>query len=274
MSHWASSADARRIFLPGRPRHFGRTLKVSVIIPVYNEFRAFDQVLERVRRAELPESCLKEIVVVDDGSTDGTAGRVRDYDQQGLVIGHQSVINSGKGTAVRVGIALASGDIILIQDGDLEYDPNDYKRMLDPIVRGDADVVYGSRFLGRPKGMAFRNLVANRILTAAANLLYGARLTDEATGYKAFRATVLDRITLTCRRFEFCPEVTAKVRRLGYKIHEVPVSYNARGIAEGKKIRARDGFEALWTLIKYRFVPRKAFLAPAKVLARAKSESC
>jgi len=238
----------------------GGAVKVSVIIPVYNEFRAFDEVLERVRRAPLPESCIKEIVVVDDGSTDGTAGRVRDYEHQGVVIGHQSAINSGKGTAVRAGIAMASGDIILIQDGDLEYDPNDYARMVEPIVRGDADVVYGSRFLGQPKGMALRNRIANRILTAAANLLYGARLTDEATGYKAFRATVLDGIALSCRGFEFCPEVTAKMRRLGYRIHEVPISYNARGIAEGKKIRARHGFEALWTLIKYRFTPRKRFM--------------
>jgi glycosyltransferase involved in cell wall biosynthesis len=249
-------------------------MKVSVVIPVYNEFPAFDQVLERVRRAPLPDSCAKEIVVVDDGSTDGTAGRVRDYDDQGVVIGHQSILNFGKGTAVRVGIALATGDIILIQDGDLEYDPNDYARIVEPIVRGEADVVYGSRFLGQSKGMAFRNLIANRVLTAAANLLYGARLTDEATAYKAFRATVLDRIALTCRGFEFCPEVTAKVRRLGYKIHEVPISYNARGIAEGKKIRARDGFEALWTLIKYRFTTRRSFMARAKVPTRTAGESC
>jgi dolichol-phosphate mannosyltransferase len=249
-------------------------MKVSIIIPVYNEFRAFDQVLERVRRASLPESCSKEIVVVDDGSTDGTAGRVRDYSHQGVVIGHQSVLNFGKGTAVRVGITLASGDIILIQDGDLEYDPSDYARIIEPIVRGAADVVYGSRFLGKPKGMAFRNLIANRILTAAANLLYGACLTDEATAYKAFRATVLDRIALKCRGFEFCPEVTAKLRRLGYKIHEVPISYNARGIAEGKKIRARHGFEALWTLVKYRFTPRKRLLARGNALAETVGESC
>jgi glycosyltransferase involved in cell wall biosynthesis len=244
-------------------------MKVSIIIPVYNEFGAFDQVLERVRRAPLPETCVKEIIVVDDGSTDGTAGMVRDYSHQGAVIGHQSVLNFGKGTAVRVGITLASGDIILIQDGDLEYDPNDYARIIEPIVRGEADVVYGSRFLGKPKGMAFRNLIANRILTAAANLLYGAGLTDEATAYKAFRATVLDRIALKCRGFEFCPEVTAKVRRLGYKIYEVPISYNARGIAEGKKIRARHGFEALWTLIKYRVTPRKGLIAPANTPSRA-----
>ena len=244
-------------------------MKVSIIIPVYNEFRAFDQVLERVRRASLPESCSKEIVVVDDGSTDGTAARVRDYSHQGVVIGHQSVLNFGKGTAVRVGISLASGDIILIQDGDLEYDPNDYARMIEPIIRGEADVVYGSRFLGLSRGMAFRNLIANRILTAVANLLYGARLTDEATAYKAFRATVLNRIDLRCRGFEFCPEVTAKVRRLGYKIHEVPISYNARGIVEGKKIRARHGFEALWTLIKYRFTSRKKLMSHATALAQA-----
>ena len=246
-------------------------MKVSVIIPVYNEFRSFDEVLERVRRAHLPESCTKEIIVVDDGSTDGTAARVSDYRLQGVVVGHESILNFGKGTAVRVGIRLASGDIILIQDGDLEYDPNDYARIIAPIVRGEAEIVYGSRFLGHPKGMAFRNLIANRILTTAANLLYGARLTDEATAYKAFRATVLDRITLRCRGFDFCPEVTAKVRRLGYTIHEVPISYNARGIGEGKKIRARHGFEALWTLLKYRFTPRKKFLTAPKVLARCGS---
>jgi hypothetical protein len=125
--------------------------------------------------------------------------------------------------------------------------------MLEPIVSGEADIVYGSRFLRLPVAMALPNRIANRILTAAANLLYGAQLTDEATAYKAFRATVLGEIHLECRRFEFCPEVTAKARRLGYRIHEVPVSYNPRGIAEGKKIRARDGWEALWTLLKYRF---------------------
>jgi len=246
-------------------------MKVSVVIPVYNEFRAFDQVLERVLRAPLLESCTKEVVVVDDGSTDGTAAKVKDYHSQGVVVGHQSVLNFGKGTAVRIGASLATGDIILIQDGDLEYDPNDYARIIEPIVRGDADVVYGSRFLGKPAGMAFRNLLANRILTATANLLYGARITDEATAYKAFRAGVLKNMALECRGFEFCPEVTAKLLRLGYKIHEVPISYNARGIADGKKIRARHGFEALWTLIKYRFMPRKGFLVQAREPAGAAS---
>ncbi len=224
-------------------------MKVSIVIPVYNEFRTFHQVMERVRRAPLLEGCEKEIVVIDDGSTDGTSQMLSD-------VMHRRIHHSGKGSAIRAGIELASGDIILIQDGDLEYDPNDYARLLEPIVKGQADIVYGSRFLGRRVTMAWRNRLANRILTAAANLLYGAHLTDEATAYKAFRAPVLREIHLACRRFEFCPEVTAKARRLGYRIYEVPVGYNARGIAEGKKIRARDGWEALWTLVRYRFTRR------------------
>jgi glycosyltransferase involved in cell wall biosynthesis len=232
-------------------------VKVSIIIPVYNEFRTFPEVLERVRKAPLPAGCAKEIVVVDDGSTDGTTGLVASSavanNDEPMVVVHHSVLNFGKGTAIRIGLAKASGDIVLIQDGDLEYDPNDYAAIVQPIVDGRADVVYGSRFLGAPVGMRRLNRVANRILTLAANLLYGAAISDEATAYKAFRAGVLRGVRLQCRRFEFCPEVTAKVRRLGYRIHEVPVSYNARGIAEGKKIRARDGFEALWTLIRYRF---------------------
>jgi dolichol-phosphate mannosyltransferase len=223
-------------------------MKVSIVIPVYNEFHTFSQVLERVRRAPLPAGCVKEIVVVDDGSTDGTA--------QLLGPERHVISHSGKGSAIRAGIQLATGDIVLIQDGDLEYDPNDYARLLEPIVSGQADIVYGSRFLGQPVAMALPNRIANRILTAAANLLYRAQLTDEATAYKAFRMSVLRGIHLKCRRFEFCPEVTAKARRLGFSIHEVPIGYNARGIAEGKKIRARDGWEALWTLLRYRFAPR------------------
>jgi len=225
-------------------------MKVSIIIPVYNEFRTFSQVLERVRRAPLPAGCAKEIIVIDDGSTDGTAQTLDE-------VTYQRISHSGKGVALRTGIDLATGDIVLIQDGDLEYDPNDYARILEPIVRGEAAIVYGSRFLAKPVAMARANRIANRILTAVANLLYSAQLTDEATAYKAFRTEVLRGIPLACRRFEFCPEVTAKARRLGFRIHEVPVSYNARGIAEGKKIRARDGWEALFTLVKWRFKPLK-----------------
>ncbi len=251
----------------------GLFMKISVIIPVYNEFRTLHQVLERVSLAPLPEGCSKEIVVIDDGSTDGTTQMIGEQARAGLIIGHYAARNSGKGAAIRMGLEIATGDIILIQDGDLEYDPQDFHKLLDPIVRGQADVVYGSRFLGRSTGMAVKNRIANWILAAAANILYRAHLTDEATAYKAFRASALRGLRLECRRFEFCPEVTAKLRRLGYRIHEVPISYNARNKADGKKIRARDGFEALWTLIKYRFAPRKRMICPPRLAKPAAASS-
>jgi glycosyltransferase involved in cell wall biosynthesis len=223
-------------------------VKVSILLPVYNEFPTLPLVLERVLDAPLPDGCSKEIIIVDDGSTDGTTVRV-----------HHSGANFGKGAALRIGIAKATGDIILVQDGDLEYDPRDYIRLLEPIVAGRADVVYGSRFLRGVKGMKLANWIANRILTLAANVLFRAGITDEATAYKAFRRNVLDSIELKCVRFEFCPEVTAKLRRVGCRIHEVPVSYNPRGVMEGKKIRWHDGLDALLTLVKYRFTPLSSF---------------
>jgi len=235
-------------------------LRVSILIPVYNEFRTLRAVLERVIRAELPAGCRKEIVVIDDASTDGSAALLEQYAGSGLVVVHHVGANRGKGAALRTGLAQATGDIVLVQDGDLEYDPNDYVLLLQPIVDGRADVVYGFRDWAGMKGP---NRLANRILTLTTNLLYGAGIQDEATAYKAFRAPVVRLVRLECVRFEFCPEITAKLRRLGYRIHEVPISYNPRGIAEGKKIRAKDGWLALWTLVRYRFARKRTFSIPA-----------
>ena len=238
-------------------------MKISIIIPVYNEVNVIPMVLDRVMKAALPAGCEKEIIIVDDGSTDGTSEILDRY--HGLVAIHHSVENFGKGAAIRIGIRKATGDIVLIQDGDLEYDPNDYLKVLQPIVDGHATVVYGSRFMGNLEGMKFANWLANKILTTTTNILYTCSITDEATAYKAFRIDVLRAMRLRCLRFEFCPEVTAKVRRLGHPIHEVPIKYNARGILEGKKIRWQDGFHAMWTLVKYRFTPLEQPAAEAKI---------
>ena len=234
-------------------------MKVSILIPVYNEFLTLPLVVQRVLAAPLPAGCEKEIVIVDDGSTDGTTELLRQYEDSPLVVVHHSIVNLGKGAALRMGIAKSTGDILLVQDGDLEYDPKDYLKILEPLVSGTAQVVYGSRFMKSVRGMKKRNWLANKILTTAANLLYQARITDEATAYKAFTREVADAVRLKCVRFEFCPEFTAKVRRLGYGIVEVPISYNPRGILEGKKIRWQDGVEALWTLLKYRGMAAKSF---------------
>ncbi len=162
-------------------------------------------------------------------------------------------VNRGKGAAIRTGLASASGDIVLVQDADLEYDPEDYPAMVGPIIEGSADVVYGSRFKGTRENMALKNWLANKILAWAASALFFRRVTDEATCYKAFRADVLRSFDLKCERFEFCPEVTAKTLRRGYRLVEVPIRYRARTVEAGKKIRATDGLEAVWTLLRYRF---------------------
>jgi dolichol-phosphate mannosyltransferase len=233
--------------------------KLSVIIPVYNEALAVPEVLRRVFKAPLPEGYELDVVVVNDGSTDTTKDSIREFtdehpDFASRVTFHDSYINHGKGAALRAGFKIAKGDIFLVQDGDLEYSPNDYPNLLAPFENPEVSVVYGSRFMnGWPKGMKRANLLANRILSWTARLLYGQRISDEACGYKVFRREVLDNFELSCRRFEFCPEFTGRVRQAGYRIYEVPIEYNPRGVLEGKKIKASDGFVALWWLIKVRF---------------------
>jgi len=229
-------------------------VKLSIIVPVYNEEMHIERVLEWIIATPLPEGVEKEIIVVNDGSTDrteeivqGVASLFREVEV------HTFDSNQGKGSAIREGLKHATGDIILTQDGDLEYDPHDYSRLIQPILDRRADVVYGSRFLGSPRGMHLINLVANKVLVHLANLLYRAQITDEATAYKAFRKEALSEIELKCVRFEFCPEVTAKLCKRGHKILEVPVTYDGRSTAQGKKIGWRDGLEAIWTLLKYRF---------------------
>jgi glycosyltransferase involved in cell wall biosynthesis len=226
------------------------TGRLTVIIPIRNEKDTIHEVIGRVLASPLP----KEVLVVDDGSTDGTTEMLREIESRNpdVKVLYQSV-NQGKGAAIRAAIPHATGDWIIIQDGDLEYDPQDYPSMLKPIVESGADIVYGSRFLtGRPS-MKLPNLIINKLLAAMVRTLYKGKITDEATCYKLFKREVLKALPLTCMRFEFCPEVTAKALRRGYKITEVPIKYEARTIAQGKKIRWTDGVEAIWTLLKYRF---------------------
>jgi glycosyltransferase involved in cell wall biosynthesis len=227
-------------------------LKISIIIPVYNESTNVSNVIDRVSKAPLSSGLTKEIIVVDDGSTDGTS-EILNAVNNTLVKVHHSMLNFGKGTAIRVGLKYATGDIVIVQDGDTEYNPAEIDRVVAPIVQGKTKVVYGSRFLGTIDGMYLKYWLVNKLLVMAVLLLYGTRLTDEATGYKAFDRQTLDQIPLTCRRFEFCPEVTAKILRRGLTILEVPITYSARTVQQGKKIRFWDAVEAFWTLLRYRF---------------------
>jgi len=226
-------------------------MKLSVIIPAYNEKNT---VLELLRRVEaVPLSLDKEIIVVDDFSTDGTREVLGGLGRPDIrVLFHAK--NMGKGSALRTGFSEATGDIVLIQDADLEYDPADYPGLLAPILDGRADVVYGSRFLGGPhRVLFFWHSVGNRFLTALSNVVTNLNLTDMETGYKVFRGDVLRKLSLKSRRFGFEPEVTVKVAKLKCRIYEVPISYAGRNYSEGKKIGWKDGLAALWYIVRFKF---------------------
>ena len=226
-------------------------MKLSVIIPVYNEVESIQVILKRVQDTGL----VHEIIVVDDGSRDGTRDVLATLDGRNSVrvILHEG--NKGKGAAVRTGMSAAAGEVLLIQDADLEYDPRDYPQLLVPINEGLADVVYGSRFLGRAHRVTmFWHMVANRMLTFITNILYNTILTDMETGYKVFRREVLNGMTLRANSFDFEPEFTAKILKRHFRIFEVPITFNPRDYEQGKKIKLQDAFAAVWTLIKYRFV--------------------
>jgi dolichol-phosphate mannosyltransferase len=226
---------------------------VSVIVPVYNEVQHLDQLIRAVTDSPVD----KEIVIVDDGSTDGTREKLLALapSQRITILCH--LTNCGKGAAIRTGLRHARGEYVLIQDSDLEYDPQDYPALLAPLQAGTADVVYGVRQDHPDRGLRF--YLGARFLTQLTNLLYGAGIHDEATCYKVFRRSLLQDITLECRRFEFCPEVTAKICRLGEKIYEVPISYHPRNREQGKKLSYSDGWAAIWTLLRFRFASRRRF---------------
>lgn len=225
-------------------------MKLSVIIPVYNEAATIEQLLKKVFDARI--NIDKEVVVVDDGSTDATPSIIERYKNRLKITKH--AVNQGKGAAIRTGLKYVSGDLVIIQDADLEYDPNDFQKLMEPIINKKADVVFGSRNLNPDNQRAgtiyyFGGLA----LTKLANLLFNINITDEPTCYKLFKTKILKNLNLKCRKFEFCPEVTAKIAKRGYRIAEIPISYHPRTVADGKKINWLDGIQAVWTLIKYRF---------------------
>ena len=226
-------------------------MKLTVIIPAYNEKNTIQEIVRRVQSMKMVD----EIIIVDDGSTDGTRALIANMEGKDnvKVILHEK--NQGKGAAVRTGISAATGEVLMIQDADLEYDPREYPNLMKPIEEGLADVVYGSRFLGAPhRAILFWNMVANKLLTLMTNILYNNILTDMETGYKVFKREVVADMKIHAKRFNFEPEFTAKMLKKNVRVFEVPITFNPRDYSEGKKIKMKDAFEAVWTLLKYRFV--------------------
>ncbi|MBI2596952.1 glycosyltransferase family 2 protein [Candidatus Daviesbacteria bacterium] len=235
-------------------------MKLSIIIPVYNEEKTIGELLQKVNNQKLPKGLIKEIIVVDDGSSDLTQNILKGYKNKMIkVFRHKE--NLGKGAAIRTGLEKVSGEICIIQDADLEYDPQDYQRLLDPILKDQTQVVYGTRlinyplkFWGQEKTVLPLHLIANRFLTLLTNILYGSNLSDMETGYKLFRKKVLENIVVNSRKFDFEAEITAKILRQGIKIVEVPIKCKPRTYNEGKKISWKDGVSAIWTLFRYRLI--------------------
>jgi glycosyltransferase involved in cell wall biosynthesis len=229
-------------------------MKLSIIIPVYNEEQTISEVIERVWMVDLGDLD-REVIIVNDGSSDGTRTAIDTsrWINDPRVKTYNSPINLGKGAAVRMGLAFATGDILMVQDADLELDPNEYVRLVAPILDGRTDIVYGSRFLAPTARVALGRRAANRFLTTLTNLLFGGRLTDMETAYKVFRRPALEGVRLRCVGFDFEPEVTAKMLKAGRRIVEVPIGYRPRNQHEGKKIRWTDGIDAIYALLKCRF---------------------
>ncbi len=225
---------------------------LSIIVPVFNEEKTVLPLLEKVKKVRLM-GLRKQIIVVNDGSSDGTAKLLAKVKGKDIQVFHHEV-NRGKGAAIRTAIPHTTGDYVVIQDADLEYDPSDYEKLLAPLLNGSADVVYGSRFLGAHRAFLFLHYLGNKFLNLLTNILYNTILTDMETCYKVFKGDILRGLKLRSNRFEFEPEVTAKILKKGYKLYELPISYHGRGFEEGKKITWRDGITALVTLIRYRFL--------------------
>lgn len=230
-------------------------MKLSIVIPVYDEETTIRQVLEKLTSISFPFET--EIIITDDGSTDRTSQIINEFNRKDILKVHTSLINLGKGAAVRFGLEYVEGDYVVIQDADLELNPEDIIKLVEKLTEEEVDVVYGSRFksgMVRKVPVPWYTILANRILTSYTNLLYKSRLTDMATAYKLLKTDIVRRIDLKCIGFEFDPEITAKALRLGYNIEEVPISYQPRSIEEGKKISWKDAFKFIYYLTKYRFV--------------------
>ena len=227
-------------------------MKLSIIIPVYNEAKTVGAVIDKVRGLDLGPGVDKEIIVVNDGSSDGTRESLGPWERTPGVRVHHSPVNLGKGSSVRIGFSFATGDILTIQDADLELDPSEYKQLIVPILDGSADVVYGSRFVGQGRKGKLSFWIANKALAGLTNVLYNARLTDIETCYKVLRADVVKQLKLKASRFEIEPELTAQLLKRGFRIRELPIGYTPRTHDEGKKINWKDGFGAVWMLVNQR----------------------